>query len=51
MRIAPEWVVQLELGEPKEGVSKREGVEDVGVEDGAERHLVARLPPRDDGYR
>jgi hypothetical protein len=51
MRIAPEWVVQLELGEPKEGVSKREGVEDVGVEDGAERYLVARLPPRDDGYR
>jgi hypothetical protein len=49
--VAPKWRVQLELSEPEQGVAKREGVEDIGVEDGAERHLVARLPPRDDRYR
>ena len=40
---APERGVELELGEPKQGVAEREGVEDVGVEDGAEDHGGARL--------
>lgn len=40
---APERPAELELGEPKQGVAEREGVEDVGVEDGAEDHGGARL--------
>jgi hypothetical protein len=49
--LAPERCVELELGEPEQGVAERERVENVCVEDGAERHLVARLSPRDDVYR
>jgi hypothetical protein len=40
---APERCVQVELGEPEQGVAEGEGVEDVGVEDGAEDHGGARL--------
>jgi hypothetical protein len=40
---APERRVELELGEPEQRVAEGEGVEDVGVEDGAEGHGRARL--------
>jgi hypothetical protein len=40
---APERRVQLELGEPQQRVAQGEGVEDVGVEDGAEDQGGARL--------
>jgi hypothetical protein len=43
--------MQLELGEVEQDVAEREGVEGVGVEDGAEAHCGGRLPPPLGGYR
>jgi hypothetical protein len=40
---APERCEEFELGEAEQRVAEREGVEDVGVEDGAEGHGGARL--------
>ena len=40
---APKRRVQLELGQPKQRVAKREGIENVGVEDGASDHGVDEI--------
>ena len=49
--LTPKRRVQLEFGEPEQGVAEREAVERVGVEDGAEDHGGGRLAPSPAGYR